>query len=388
MNLPTFKDKALNKWAKRYIELVDQKENKDEVERYLRSYQKDLRDVCQKGMEFIKKDIWTPHLNKKAGMYGELVESREGAIEQLKEYMRRPPEQWVLMKRKKDNEVVRMVSIDNPSDLEAVIKWTMDYDPSLSSCVVPIEPPDAHHDHYEKDLSRQNGDLINKQKIPSDKSVHVGIELEFGDWYKRDEVYKKVSPMLVEAGYDKNVWLHYDSGVEASILVKDEDIRCGDTLKNIVGMCKKAGKTCNPENQSLHIHLDMRNRHKERAFHNLVMCQIFLSRFLPKDRLMFEYQAESENAFHHTPHIDVQAGFFGGRQGIATSTKGTRTIEVRLHGATFNYDEIQSWIYILSAIVDTPSLIPEVVALPAHALEHIKGIDSEWFGFYRGTKYI
>lgn len=101
----------------------------------------------------------------------------------------------------------------------------------------------------------------------------------------------------------------------------------------------------------LHVHLDMRNRDVNKAYHNLFTCQDLLYSMVPAARRRSSYcRPNTERKFS-----DADATRYLGINCQAYNEH--KTLEVRLHSGTVNAEKISNWVELLQAIVDCPVML-------------------------------
>jgi hypothetical protein len=125
--------------------------------------------------------------------------------------------------------------------------------------------------------------------------------------------------------------------------------RIAKTLHNVGA---KVNKTC-----GLHVHLDMRNRSREKAFSNLVNSQSMLyamqpkarrdSRFCRKTKSPVFAQAMREATGENVRYMGINPHAWERHQ----------TIEIRIHSGTTNATKIKNWVKILCGIVNKTEAI-------------------------------
>ena len=212
-----------------------------------------------------------------------------------------------------------------------------------------------------------------KDKKPTTNDNHVGVEIEFiakGDKYT-------VAKALVKHNVENFVCLKGDGSLrgedeykythELTVCVKESEHK--EIMRRIIDALNEAearvNKTC-----GLHVHLDMRNRDHLTVFNNLVKAQDILYAMNPKIRT----EGSGYSRRVTTSSFDEAVGnVLGNRQdrysGInAQSYAKYKTLEVRLHSGSTNYEKITNWVDILVKIAsstekyETKNIKPETLA--------------------------
>lgn len=189
--------------------------------------------------------------------------------------------------------------------------------------------------------------VVFDEKKPQTKDNYIGVEIEFFCDLDREDLSFK----LYEAGLGKHVCLKEDGSInqddgtfdhEVCILAKEKDIY--SVVKDVSEVLRlsnaKVNKSC-----GLHVHLDMRSRDHEIAFHNLICSQNVLYAMNPFSRQAGTYCKRVETK-------DFKVAASGDRYfGInATAFAKHKTIEIRIHSGTIMDEKINNWIKLLLAI--------------------------------------
>lgn len=195
-------------------------------------------------------------------------------------------------------------------------------------------------------------------KKPRSASRHLGIEIEF--ICEKDPV--TIANAFADANLQNYVQLKEDGSVqdsdgenghELNVLLKERTYKL--TLKKVcdvlISLDAEVNSSC-----GLHVHLDMRARNKERVFHNLVSVQDILFSMQPASRrenaycprnICTSFQEEEEK---------------GDRSAINTwAWRDHKTLEVRLHAGTINFNKISNWVDILVTVAKKRSTLPTPV---------------------------
>lgn len=227
--------------------------------------------------------------------------------------------------------------------------------------------------------------VLDKPKVPHSPDKYVGIEIEIAAVEDR----RSLAAKLHAAGIGRNVYVKGDGSIgrgtdllkkfpnqhEITVLAKESEFE--DVINKLCKVINeeihaKIDKTC-----GLHVHLDMRNRKPEEAFHNLITMQHFLYGMVPANRKSSTYSRpvrEKKWAIKDGPdaHYD----------GISTNSyQKYNTIEIRMHCGTTQANKINSWIKFLLAIVNGPQLtispksiheVKDILKLDAKLVEYIE----------------
>jgi hypothetical protein len=213
--------------------------------------------------------------------------------------------------------------------------------------------------HLEKNtfvnlIKKRLAKLVYKDKTPKNKELnYVGLELEFCSPMGRD----KLASMLLDANLTDDVTLKSDGSVrphtddhayEICIIAEQSNVKnIVDKVVDVLGKAESyVNKTC-----GFHVHLDMRNRDKYKAFNNLMSVQGLLYRMNPKSR--------KDNRFcKPTRGKDFDKNSSGSRyKGVnVASIHKHGTIEVRIHSGTINSIKIINWVNLLLSVIDAPKI--------------------------------
>lgn len=199
-----------------------------------------------------------------------------------------------------------------------------------------------------KFLKSKDKHIVFEEKRPQTKDNYIGVEIEFFcDLDKED-----LSFSLMAAGLGKFVCLKEDGSIqqegstfdhEVCVLAKEKEIH--NVIKDLCAVLKQANAKVN-KSCGLHVHLDMRNRDHEIAFHNLASAQNVLFAMNPFSRQAGTYCKRVETK-------DFKKAASGDRYfGInAQSHEKHNTIEIRMHSGTVIDEKINNWIKLLLAII-------------------------------------
>lgn len=211
--------------------------------------------------------------------------------------------------------------------------------------------------------SSQYAQRIKVAKKPYDKSNFVGVELEFVAKVPQDIL----ESLLVTAKLSGNVCCvgdgslrpdpdHYGPGIrqychEVTIIAKQENIKgviervCA--VLNSEQVAAYVNNTC-----GMHVHLDMRHRDPNVCYRNLYNALPVLAAMVPKNRTNGE-EGGRYCALNEYSDFIVSGNRENRYRAINPEAyKKHKTLEVRLHSGTTNFNKISNWVSILTSIVD------------------------------------
>jgi len=217
-------------------------------------------------------------------------------------------------------------------------------------------------------------DYINSTKAPSMSENCVGVELEF--FVESDPSYLK--QMFVKADLYKYVFVKGDSSIEldddcdwddwsaleVNIIAPENEIASVTTrtLKVLNYLGARVNESC-----GVHVHLDVRNKNKERVFRNLVRSQKILQKLVSSDRVFNTYCKKVETDVWNESENDRY---------MAISSKASysrfETIEVRLLDGCLEKTRILNWIKLLVNISNYKKDLIYSATAGATALEAVK----------------
>lgn len=224
---------------------------------------------------------------------------------------------------------------------------------------------------------------MGKDKKPKTNDKYVGVEIELASKLNRQQI----CDILYGAGFGKYLCVKDDGSIgsaraegggrtkllethpyghELVVLVKE--VEYVDVLTRLCKLLNeecsvKVDKTC-----GLHVHLDMRGRPVETAFHNLVSMQHYLYGMLPAARRNSTYSYPIKGTQWRIPD-DRYHGI------NAQAFTKHKTLEARMHCGTTQGDKIVNWVQLLIAIADAP----KITAVPKsmQGLQAVTGISDD-----------
>jgi len=194
-----------------------------------------------------------------------------------------------------------------------------------------------------------NNYLVCKKKRPLNNLNHVGIEIEFLAPVDRNILIHK----LMRSTFAHHIQIKADGSVYSNrsddlygheLCVLAEEGIISTVLFKVCEFLRSIGATVN-NRCGLHVHLDMRNRDHFKVFHNLVAVQDVLFAMQPASRKRSMYCSPN------TSSDFAQAQRVYNRTAInPCSMRKYKTLEVRLHAGTTNFEKINNWIQLLLLI--------------------------------------
>lgn len=185
---------------------------------------------------------------------------------------------------------------------------------------------------------------LRKSKKPKTKKNYVGVEIECFSSCERHDLYLD----LYEANLTEKVSVGSDGSVRPnSVSQLPYEIRLIDTERGIANSLRKLMKILDKrdfrvnDTCGLHVHLDCRNRDKDAVYNRLLRSQILLYGLVGKNRLDNQFCRYSSSTTRYDKY-----------RAINYATGGKRTVEVRLHHATMNVDDIINWINLLVKVAN------------------------------------
>lgn len=184
----------------------------------------------------------------------------------------------------------------------------------------------------------------------NEKTNYIGIEFECFSSYDRGEMLEKFIEHnledIVDIGEDSSICADFGDEYELRFLLKEKELK--KQLARISKVIKK-GKFGVNDSCGLHIHLDMRNRDVEKCYERLLKFQDVMFSMVNSDRWNNEYckyNRPGDSNGHYTA-INKDDAY-----------ADHRTIEIRLHHATMDMNQIEKWISLLLTIIGTKNPPP------------------------------
>lgn len=203
-------------------------------------------------------------------------------------------------------------------------------------------------------------------KTPKTQKRYIGIELEFCAPIKEENFAVK----LFQRGIHKYAQLKQDGslrpkekeyGFELAILLEESNYKKG--LKKITDLLKSVNASAKDRRCGLHVHLDMRKRDKDLTYNNLVACQYALLSIVDPSRYNNEFCKLVKDRKFPTE-------FTGERQERYKTINAAayykyRTLEVRMHEGSIDFNEITNWVDLLIKLANYPKRLKnDITRLP------------------------
>jgi len=223
-------------------------------------------------------------------------------------------------------------------------------------------------------------------KRPTDKDKHVGIEIEF--YCKKNK--KELAVYFLDAGLMKYITIKDDGSIhpekagfhshEICVVCKETEYKdivekIGEIL-NLLEVDGQVNKTC-----GLHVHLDMRDRDKDKCFANLVQAQPILFQIVPENRRTNRFCKKAENKVFKDA-VAAPSGDARYRAINPHSYSRHGTLEIRLHSGSVNPIKINNWIELLLLIVNNTTEVTKGATtikgfakqyeVPKHLMEYME----------------
>lgn len=216
---------------------------------------------------------------------------------------------------------------------------------------------------------------IQTEKTPHPKvrANYLGFELELMCKVRRDVL----NQMFINEKLAGYVYVKDDGSIrteegfpnahEVTVLCREEDVesvmRRVCSVLNSKEVSSIVNNTC-----GFHLHVDMRNGEPYKAFNNLVMSLPLLSQMVPtlrsEGREANQYCRPNETSdlkYYYPEGTDKKLTRENRYQAInPNSISQLKTIEVRLHSGTTNFNKIVMWAKICSSIVKANNLTTKI----------------------------
>jgi len=202
-------------------------------------------------------------------------------------------------------------------------------------------------------MAKPNINDLFLDKKPKSMRKHVGVEIEFcapiTSRVLGNKLYK--AGVLKYCTWKLDRSLRPDVGeIGHELCILATEGRILGILKKVCGVLEKAGAVAEKRRCGLHVHLDMRNRDKEKVYNNLLSCQKLLLDMTAPNRRDTEFCKKVTSR-------QFPRGFYGNRTERyktinAASYYIRKTIEVRLHEGTVDVNQIVNWTRMLIKIAN------------------------------------
>lgn len=207
--------------------------------------------------------------------------------------------------------------------------------------------PNQYKEMFESTLLK----FLKQNKVPTDNSNYVGIEIEMFSTLNRSELEQ----LICDKRLHKNLGVVTDGsirpddssmqGFEIRLIAKQDNL--SNILKRTCDMLSEIGARVN-SSCGLHVHLDMRNRNVRDCFDRLYATQNLLYSSVDSMRRDNRY-CTKVTSYSNAVSIGHYAGL------NASSFDSKQTLEVRLHEGSIDFEKINNWVEILVKIIETPN---------------------------------
>lgn len=202
---------------------------------------------------------------------------------------------------------------------------------------------------------KRNVQALYDEKKPTQLKKYIGIELEFCAPIKKDALSLK----LFRAGIHKYAQLKTDGslrpypkeeGFELAILLEEANYK--KDMKKITDLLAEIGARADGRRCGFHVHLDMRRRNKELVYSNLVACQYVLLSIVDPSRYNNEFCTVVSTRKWPTEFTGERAERY--KTINAAAYYKYKTLEVRMHEGSVDYNQITNWVDLLVKITNYP----------------------------------
>ncbi len=212
-------------------------------------------------------------------------------------------------------------------------------------------------------------------KLPSEPRKYIGIELEFCAPIKENLFAIK----LFKSGIHKFAQLKKDGslrpveeknevGYELAILLEESNYK--KRLKKIIDVLTEVGAVAKDRRAGLHVHLDMRRRNKEIVYSNLVACQTALLTIVDPKRLNNEFCRLVKSRKFPVEFTGEREERY--RTINAAAYYKYKTLEVRMHEGSVDFNHISNWVDLLVKIANRPKKLKNYVTRAVTLAKRVK----------------
>lgn len=206
---------------------------------------------------------------------------------------------------------------------------------------------------FSRALLKKITDRFYTTKKPLSKKRHIGVELELYIPKDYDEqlafdLYQLDKTLLKKVCIKDDGSLRpKDNESDIEIAIVDTEDKIQETLSKVLGILNENGarvdKRC-----GVHVHVDMRDRVAEIAFHNFVQAQNVMFKMLTKERKKNEFCVPVRGTSIYK--------YYGGNRRYwsinATSIAKFNTIEIRMHHGSLDSKRLNNWVNLLINIAN------------------------------------
>lgn len=198
--------------------------------------------------------------------------------------------------------------------------------------------------------------LVFENKRPKTDENHVGLELEFTASLDRE----KLGQELFKAGLAEFVTLKHDGSIRVEkqghyaheLVICVPQSKIDSVVKSVTSVLSGADATVN-KSTGFHVHIDVRNRDRNKVFGRLVAAQGLLYAMQPASRRDNDFCKRTTSRDRYTAE---KIGRYQGVNPHSISKHGS--VEVRLHAGTVSFEKIVNWTMLLIAIADGDTALP------------------------------
>ncbi len=198
-------------------------------------------------------------------------------------------------------------------------------------------------------------DPMSQKKPRHATKNYIGIELEFNK-IPNGPKDRDIAAKLKDAGLARYVDVGEDGscGWEVRVLLLESEFE--PILTKILAVLTSMG--FNVDNRcGTHVHIDMRNRDVRSVYANMFKTQMFLRKFLTRNRKYNEYCKRNK-----APTFDEQTAVGDRRYAINTQAYAEhKTIEVRMHQGSLQASILIPWINLLIKIANYKGVLTKSV---------------------------
>lgn len=198
---------------------------------------------------------------------------------------------------------------------------------------------------------------LRETKSPCLEENYIGLEIEFFAPNNQTFLEKLIIDYDLwnnaEIKYDSSIeWEDYDleyhveeyTGYEVTLLCKEREVfEVIDRMSKVLfKMEAEINETC-----GFHVHFDMRNRNYKRVYRNLCYMQSLLFKMVDESRKENDYCRQVNSSAWEEADLDHYSAING-----KDAFRRHETIEIRMHHATINKNEMTNWVKFLLKVVN------------------------------------
>ena len=190
-------------------------------------------------------------------------------------------------------------------------------------------------------------------KRPMTDEHHIGIEIETMLPNRNDSAWNNLANALIEAKLERNVQIKSDGSIseidgyrEVELAIVAPISQYEITLKQVCIILDQLGARVN-KSCGLHVHLDARHRIAPQMLERLIKAQNLLFKIVPESRRVNTFCKKTATRTRLTSNVNRYHAVNG-----PNAYQKFRTIEVRLHSGTIDFEKINNWIRLLHTIIN------------------------------------